>query len=74
MSPTIRSLVIPVSDMDSARAAYSALLGAPHTDESCSTRPAACCRRNRAQRSTSVAPETRICVPADADGNPIPAT
>jgi len=34
MSPTIRSLVIPVSDLGAAKAVYSALLGSPHTDES----------------------------------------
>ena len=34
MSPTIRSLVIPVSDLDTAKAVYTALLGSPHTDES----------------------------------------
>jgi len=34
MSPTIRSLVIPVSDLDAAKAVYNALLGSPHTDES----------------------------------------
>lgn len=33
MSPTIRSLVIPVTDLDAAKAVYTALLGAPHTDE-----------------------------------------
>src|SRR5918994_7185179 len=33
MSPTIRSLAIPVSDLDAAKAVYSALLGAPHTDQ-----------------------------------------
>src|SRR5438132_7627586 len=33
MSPTIRSLVIPVSDLDAAKAVYSALLGEPHTDQ-----------------------------------------
>ncbi|HLY83524.1 MAG TPA: VOC family protein, partial [Acidimicrobiales bacterium] len=32
MSPTIRSLVVPVSDLDAAKAIYTALLGAPHTD------------------------------------------
>lgn len=32
-SPTIHSLVIPVSDLDAAKAIYSALLGAPHTDQ-----------------------------------------
>ena len=31
MSPTIRSLVIPVSDLDAAKAVYTALLGSPHT-------------------------------------------
>lgn len=30
---TIRSLVIPVSDLAAAKAVYSALFGAPHTDE-----------------------------------------
>ena len=34
MGPTIRSLVIPVSDLDAAKAIYTALLGSPHTDES----------------------------------------
>ena len=34
MSPTISSLVIPVSDLAAAKAIYSALLGSPHTDES----------------------------------------
>ena len=33
MSPTIRSMVIPVSDLDAAKAIYTALLGAPHTDQ-----------------------------------------
>jgi predicted enzyme related to lactoylglutathione lyase len=33
MSPTIRSLVIPVSDLDAAKAVYGVLLGSPHTDE-----------------------------------------
>jgi predicted enzyme related to lactoylglutathione lyase len=34
MSPAIRSIVIPVSNLDTAKAIYTALLGAPHTDES----------------------------------------
>ena len=34
MSPAIRSLVIPVSDLDAAKSVYTALLGAPHTDQS----------------------------------------
>ena len=33
MSPTIRSLVVPVSDLDAVKAVYTALLGAPHTDQ-----------------------------------------
>ncbi len=33
MGPTIRSLVITVSDLDAAKKVYTALLGAPHTDQ-----------------------------------------
>ena len=33
MSVTIRSLVIPVSDLEAAKAIYTALLGEPHTDQ-----------------------------------------
>jgi predicted enzyme related to lactoylglutathione lyase len=33
MSTAIRSLVISVSDLDAAKAIYSALLGSPHTDQ-----------------------------------------
>ena len=33
MSPTIRSLVVTVSDMDAVKKTYTALLGAPHTDQ-----------------------------------------
>ena len=33
MSPTMGSLVVPVSDLDAAKAVYTALLGAPHTDQ-----------------------------------------
>jgi predicted enzyme related to lactoylglutathione lyase len=33
MSPTIRTLVVPVSDLDAAKAIYTALLGSPHTDQ-----------------------------------------
>lgn len=32
MSATIQSLVIPVSDVEAAKAIYTALLGDPHTD------------------------------------------
>ena len=103
MSPTIRSLVIPVSDLDAAKAVYTALLGSPHTDQSyyvgynvdgfeVSLNPAgggggpvafADVEDLDATRETllaagaterdaprRVAPEARICVLADADGNP----
>ncbi|MEO3936722.1 VOC family protein [Dermatophilaceae bacterium Soc4.6] len=33
MSATIRSLVVPVSDLGAAKAVYTALFGTPHTDE-----------------------------------------
>lgn len=33
MSTKIRSVVIPVSDLNAAKAVYTALLGTPHTDE-----------------------------------------
>ncbi len=33
MTPVIRSLVIPVTDLDAAKAVYTALLGEPHTDQ-----------------------------------------
>ena len=33
MSPTIRSLVVPVSDLNAVKAVYTELLGAPHTDQ-----------------------------------------
>jgi predicted enzyme related to lactoylglutathione lyase len=33
MSPTIRSLVVSVSDLDAVKPVYTALLGAPHTDQ-----------------------------------------
>jgi predicted enzyme related to lactoylglutathione lyase len=104
MSPTIRSLVIPVSDLDAAKALYTALLGAPHTDQpyyvgynvdgfevslapgdvadgpvayadvedldaTRETLLAAGATERSAPRQ--VAPEARVCVLADADGNPI---
>ena len=104
MSPTIRSLVIPVSDLDAAKAVYTALLGTPHTDQpyyvgynvdgfEVSLAPneetggpvayadvedldatretllaAGATERSAARK---VAPEARVCVLADADGNPI---
>jgi predicted enzyme related to lactoylglutathione lyase len=33
MSPAVRSIVVPVSDLDAAKAVYTALYGAPHTDQ-----------------------------------------
>jgi predicted enzyme related to lactoylglutathione lyase len=104
MSPTIRSLVIPVSDLEAAKAVYTALLGAPHTDQpyyvgynvdgfevglapgdvaggpvvyadvedldaTRATLLAAGATERDAPRQ--VAPETRVCVLADGDGNPI---
>jgi len=104
MSPTIRSLVIPVSDLDATKAVYTALLGAPHTDEpyyvgydvdgfevglapgdvadgpvvyadvedldtTVATLLAAGATEHRAPRQ--VAPDVRVCVLADAGGNPI---
>ena len=33
MNPTIRSVVIPVSNLDASKAIYTALYGAPHTDQ-----------------------------------------
>jgi predicted enzyme related to lactoylglutathione lyase len=33
MSPTFRSLVVPVSDLEAAKAVYTTLLGEPHTDQ-----------------------------------------
>jgi predicted enzyme related to lactoylglutathione lyase len=104
MSPTIRSLVIPVSDLDAAKAVYNALFGSPHTDESyyvgynvngfeVALNPAgagggpvafADVEDLDATRATlleagaterdaprQVAPGARVCVLADADGNPI---
>ncbi|MFE5699869.1 glyoxalase [Rhodococcus sp. ACS1] len=104
MSATIRSLVIPVSDLDAAKAVYTALLGEPHTDQpyyvgynvdgfevalnpgeegggpvafadvedldaSRATLLAAGATERSAPRQ--IAPEARVCVLADADGNPI---
>ena len=104
MSPTIRSLVIPVSDLDAAKAVYTALLGAPHTDqpyyvgynvegfevglapgdaaggpvayadvEDLDATRATLLAAGATERSAprQVAPEVRVCVLADSDGNPI---
>jgi predicted enzyme related to lactoylglutathione lyase len=104
MTATIRSLVVPVSDLDAAKTIYTALLGAPHTDQpyyvgynadgfevslapgdvaggpvayidvddldaARATLLAAGATERTAPRQ--VAPEARVCVLADADGNPI---
>ena len=104
MGPTIRSMVIPVSDLDAAKAIYTALLGAPHTDqpyyvwynadgfevalapgdvgggpvvnadvEDLDAARATLLAAGATERSAprQVAPEARVCVLADADGNPI---
>lgn len=104
MSPTIRSLVIPVSDLDAAKTVYTALLGAPHTDlpyyvgynvegfevalapgeatggpvayadvEDLDATREALLAAGATERSAprQVAPEARVCVLADPDGNPI---
>jgi predicted enzyme related to lactoylglutathione lyase len=104
MSAPIRSLVVPVSDLDAAKAVYTALLGVPHTDEpyyvgynvdgfevalapgdvaggpvayadveDLDATRATLLDAGATERSAprQVAPETRVCVLADADGNPI---
>jgi predicted enzyme related to lactoylglutathione lyase len=104
MSSTIRSLVIPVSDLDAAKAVYTTLLGDPHTDqpyyvgynvggfevaltpgdvaggpvayadvEDLDATRETLLAAGATERSApnSVAPETRVCVLADPDGNPI---
>ena len=103
MSPTIRSLVVPVSDLDAAKSVYTALFGEPHTDQpyyvgynvdgfevalapgdvaggpvafadvedldaTRETLLAAGATERSAPRR--VAPEARVCVLSDADGNP----
>jgi predicted enzyme related to lactoylglutathione lyase len=104
MSPTIRSLVVPVSDLSAAKAVYTAVFGAPHTDQpyyvgynvdgfEVSLAPSettdgpvayADVEDLDAARATllaagatervaprQVAPQARVCVLADPDGNPI---
>ncbi len=105
MSTTFRSLVIPVSDLEGAKAVYGALLGEPHTDQpyyvgynaggfevalvprqgDAPAGPVAYAdvedldgsrERLLAAGATErdapreVAPGARVCVLADADGNP----
>jgi predicted enzyme related to lactoylglutathione lyase len=104
MSPTIRSLVVPVSDLNAVKAVYTELLGAPHTDqpyyvgynvdgfevalapgdgaggpvayadvEDLDATRAALLKAGATERDAprQVAPGQRVCVLADADGNPI---
>jgi predicted enzyme related to lactoylglutathione lyase len=104
MSTTIRSLVVPVSDLAAAKAVYTALLGAPHTDEPYyvgynvdgfevglnpggegggpvafadvedldATREALLAAGTTERDAPrQVAPGARVCVLADAEGNPI---
>jgi predicted enzyme related to lactoylglutathione lyase len=104
MATAIRSVVVPVSDLATAKSVYTALYGAPHTDTpyyvgynvdgfevalapqeqtggpvayadvddldgTRETLLAAGATERSAPRQ--VAPEARVCVLADADGNPI---
>lgn len=104
MGVAIRSLVVPVSDVNAAKSVYSTLLGEPHTDQpyyvgynvdgfevalapgDVSGGPVAFADVDDldATRETllaagatelsaprQVAPEARVCVLADPDGNPV---
>jgi hypothetical protein len=104
MSATIRSQVVPVSDVNAAKTVYTALLGDPHTDqpyyvgynvdgfevaltpddpsggpvafadvEDLDATRQTLLDAGATERSAprQVAPEARVCVLADADGNPI---
>ncbi len=105
MSRTIRSLVVPVSDLDATKSVYTTLLGQPHTDqpyyvgynadgfevavvpngdtgagpvayadiEDLDGVRASLLAAGATERSAprQVAPGVRVCVLADADGNPI---
>jgi predicted enzyme related to lactoylglutathione lyase len=104
MAPTFRSLVIPVSDIDAAKAMYTALLGAPHTDEpyyvgynvsgfevalapgdvaggpvafadvdDLDAARATLLEAGATERDAprQVAPQARVCVLTDTDGNPL---
>jgi predicted enzyme related to lactoylglutathione lyase len=103
MSPTIQSLVIPVSDLATAKAIYNVLLGEPHTDQPYyvgynvngfevalapgdpaggpvafadvddldATRDAlVAAGATERDAPRQVAPQSRVCVLTDADGNP----
>src|SRR5262249_31004063 len=104
MSATIRSLVIPVSNMEADKAVYTALLGAPHTDQpyyvgynvdgfevglapgdvaggpvtyadvdDVDAARAELLAAGATERDAprQVAPNVRVCVVTDPDGNPI---
>ena len=104
MSPTIQSLVIPVSDLAAAKVVYGALYGDPHTDtpyyvgynvngfeialtpgdvsggpvayadvEDLDAAHAALIEAGGSERTApmKVAPESRVSVVDDPDGNPI---
>jgi catechol 2,3-dioxygenase-like lactoylglutathione lyase family enzyme len=104
MSHAIRSLVVPVSDLNAAKAVYTTLLGKPHTDESyyvgynvdgfeVALAPtggdggpvanvdvddldavrASLIEVGATERDAprTVAPDVRVCVLLDPDGNPI---
>ncbi len=103
MSPTIQSLVIPVSDLAAAKAIYNVLLGEPHTDQPYyvgynvngfevalapgdpaggpvafadvddldATRDAlVAAGATERDAPRQVAPQARVCVLTDVDGNP----
>lgn len=59
MSPTIRSLMIPVSDLEAAKALYTALLGSPHT---CSQMPT---KSGRPAREVEDRRRGRRCPPGE---------
>jgi predicted enzyme related to lactoylglutathione lyase len=103
MSPAIRSLVVPVADLDTTKAVYTGLFGTPHTDQpyyvgynvngfEVSLAPGettdgpvayadvddldaarATLAAGAIERSAprQVAPQARVCVLADPNGNPI---
>ena len=103
MSPAIRSVVVPVSDLGAAKTIYTALLGEPHTDQPYyvgynvdgfevalapggSGGPVAyvdvddldaafetllSAGATEVSAPRQVAPEARVAVLADGDGNPI---
>lgn len=69
MSAAIRSLVMPVSDIDAAKKVYGAVLGGPHTDTPSYVGFNVGAVEREAPRQ--VAPGVRVVVLADAASNPI---